>query len=309
MASGVGILMYHAVVAIPLRVPDWCFLDAASFEAQVGFLRERCDVIPLSEVAAKLRRGRSGRPAVAITFDDGFQNNHDVALPILRDAGLPATVFLVTGLLGTDDTPWYCRLHHALEQTHRPAFTWGELDLPLGDAGLRADASATLQRSLKTLPHPELLAAVRGIVRDLGGDPDAPIAPTSPYRMLDLPAIRAMLASGLIELGAHTRSHAILSLLPAESQRREIAESVHRVAELSGGPCRVFAYPNGRRMDYDAAGLACLNQLGVELAVTAETGISQAETPRLELLRLGIGGLVGTDDFAALRAWVEDAGS
>ena len=221
--TSVCILMYHAVVREPLKVADWCFLGEETFRRQIQYLADTCDVIPLSSALTRMREGGVCRPAAAITFDDGFQNNFEVALPILRDAGLPATIFLTSGLIGTSDTVWFCRLNRAIAQTRNRLVEWNGHCFPLTSIDARVSASATLQSLLKVLPHPRLLGAVREIVLVLGDDPDAPVAADSPYRMLSLSAIASMTASGLIELGAHTRSHAILSLLTPEEQLEEIA--------------------------------------------------------------------------------------
>jgi peptidoglycan/xylan/chitin deacetylase (PgdA/CDA1 family) len=300
--------MYHGVAGAPLAVEDWCFLDTAVFEQQMRFLHDNCDVIPLSSVVPRLRHGGPRRPTVAITFDDGFRNNYDLAYPVLQEFELPATIFLTTGLIGTDATLWYCRLNLALARTACREIHWNGERYALGNRAERTIASAALQRRLKEQPHATLLTAVRELVQALGDDPDAAIPPDSPFRMLGPDAIAGMMRDGLIEWGAHTRSHAILGRLPPEAQYREIADSVSRVAELTGRPCRLFAYPNGRFADYDASCLEILASLGLDAAVTAEAGENTAETPVYELRRLGIGGLADTDDFAALRAWAAGTG-
>src|SRR5512134_2690195 len=103
--------MYHAVLTSPLAVPDWCFLDAGVFREQLEYLARRFEVVSLHEAVRRLKNRMVTRPTAAITFDDGFQSVHDVAFPILKRMGLPATVFVATGLVGTDDTTWYCRLN------------------------------------------------------------------------------------------------------------------------------------------------------------------------------------------------------
>jgi peptidoglycan/xylan/chitin deacetylase (PgdA/CDA1 family) len=300
--------MYHAVVREPLEVADWCFLEEELFRRQVQYVRDACDVIPLSSVMTKIGEGSISRPTAAITFDDGFQNNYEVAFPILREAGLPATVFLTTGLIGTSDTVWFCRLNRALAQTRNRLLEWNGHRFSLTGINARESASATLQSLLKALPHPRLLSALREIVLTLGDDPDAPIAVDSPYRMLSLSAIESMTASGLIELGAHTRSHAILSLLTPEEQREEIVDSVDRVRELTRRPTRLFAYPNGRRADYDGHTVRMLEALGVDSAVTAIDGTNDTTTPALELRRLGVGGGACSAEFDRVERWAKGAG-
>lgn len=291
------IVMYHAVAASPLPVEDWCFLDEATFRRQMDYLREHFDVLPLSEAVDRLRAGNVRRPAAVITFDDGFQSVRDVALDILRERGLPATVFLATGLVGTSDTIWYCRLNKALASTRRPWLQYEGGRIDLSTAAARARAGASLQARLKTKPHPRLLAELGGIVADLGDDPGSSIEAGSPYRILGKGAVAEMSASGVVEFGGHTRSHAILSLLAPPQRDDEIDSSLDAVAELTGRPCRLFSYPNGRAQDYDAGAVKRLETRGVRAAVTTRAGPNEPGTPPLELRRYGIGAGMGLPEF------------
>jgi peptidoglycan/xylan/chitin deacetylase (PgdA/CDA1 family) len=292
--------MYHAVVRRPLPVPHWCFLDAAAFRRQVRYLARRFDVVPLSEAVARLRSGSDFPATAVITLDDGFHSTFEVVYPILREERLPATLFLATGFIGTSDTVWFSRLHDALERTGVRALRWNAERFDLDRPEARARASALLRARLKRLPQPELLVAVREIVHAVGDDPDRAIEPSSPYRMLDRAAITEMSASGLIELGAHTHSHAILGRLPAAEQRAEIQSSVEAVVELTGRPCELFSYPNGRFEDFDDRTIRMLEASGIRAAVTAERGANDASTPLLRLRRLPIGPRAGRVRFRRL---------
>jgi peptidoglycan/xylan/chitin deacetylase (PgdA/CDA1 family) len=281
--------MYHAVVRSPLEVPDWCFLDEAAFRSQVHYLKQHFDVLPLSEAVARLSSGALQRPTVAITLDDGFQNNHEVAFPILREAGLPATVFLVTGLVDSDDTIWFCRVNRAVAAATAPWFEWEGRRFNLAGPAAKAESSHLIQERLKRFPHPELLSQLRQVVLALGDDPDRPIEAGSPFRILNREAIAEMAASGLIEFGAHTRSHAILSRLPPEARRDEIEQSLSAILKLTGRRCELFAYPNGTGHDYDVESIRILEANGVRAAVTVTWGANDRATPTLELRRYGVG--------------------
>src|SRR5206468_600986 len=73
-----------------------------AFEEHLQWLKEHCDVIPFGLAFAEARRGGRSRPAVAVTFDDGYADNHEYAFPVLSRMGVPATFFLATGLLDRD---------------------------------------------------------------------------------------------------------------------------------------------------------------------------------------------------------------
>jgi peptidoglycan/xylan/chitin deacetylase (PgdA/CDA1 family) len=289
------IVMYHGVVRKCLGVKSWCFIDESSFREQIHYLKRYFRVVRFSEAVELLKEGRIDRPTVVITFDDGFQNNYDIAFPILRAAGLPAIIFLTTGLLNSGDTLWFCRIHSALAQTQKPHFVWDGTVHDLGTAELRARASSFIRNRLKDLPGPDLAREVHNMVAKLGIDPDEAIDPRSPFRMLSYESIERMFASGIIQFGAHTHSHAILSRLDCEERRKEINTSVRIVTGLIGQQCQFFAYPNGRKQDYDEATIAILRGCGIRAAVTTRLGPNVADSSLMELTRYGF----GADDTAA----------
>ena len=122
--SKLTIVTYHAVVRSPLKIYDWCFLGEESFRQQLTYLKKHFDVVSLAAAVEVLRAGKLNRPTAVITLDDGYQNNYSVAFPILREFGFPATVFIATGFIDTDDTLWTLRLNLSLAATKRTSLPW-----------------------------------------------------------------------------------------------------------------------------------------------------------------------------------------
>jgi peptidoglycan/xylan/chitin deacetylase (PgdA/CDA1 family) len=283
------IVTYHGIVTSPLDIYDWCFLDEKSFRRQLTYLKENFAVISLSAAVEALRAGRLNRPTAVITFDDGYQNNYTVAFPILRELRLPATVFITTGFINTDDTLWHLRLNFSLANTNRPVLCWNGKRLDLNDRISRAKANVIIEKSLRDLLSAELMSRLSEIIKSLGEDPKRSIDLDCPFRMLTGRAVREMSQSGLVEFGAHTHTHPILSRLSFEESKNEIALSVRGVEELTGRACRFFAYPFGGRHDYSQESLDILRSLGICAAVTTLRGANDGKTPLLELRRYGAG--------------------
>jgi peptidoglycan/xylan/chitin deacetylase (PgdA/CDA1 family) len=107
--------------------------------------------------------------------------------------------------------------------------------------------------------------------------------------MLNRNAIAEMVASELIEFGAHTHQHAILSRLSEEERFSEIRQSIDAIYELTGRRCRSFSYPNGRMGDYDWDSINHLMACGIQMAVTTIAGPNNRTTPVMELRRYGVG--------------------
>lgn len=291
------IFMYHGVIRSPLKIYDWCFINESLFRSQLKYIKGHFELVHLSQAIDLLSDGRINIPLAVITFDDGFQNNYDVAFSILREEGLPATIFLVTGLINTSDTVWFCRLNLALAETKRTFHDWNGYRFDLSRPIPKAKTASVIKDKLKELPHPQLMAELSKITLELGVDPDRPIEVDSPFRMLNHNAIEEMAASELIDFGAHTHSHAILSLLTPNERYEEITRSVTTIHELTGRPCELFAYPNGRAQDYNDETIVTLNALGVRASVTAIDGLNGAKTPLMQLRRYGIGADLSMNKF------------
>jgi peptidoglycan/xylan/chitin deacetylase (PgdA/CDA1 family) len=285
----VTIVNYHGIVQEPLAVRDWSFLDARSFRRQIEYLKSHFDVIRLADAVDRMQAGEIRRPTAVITLDDGFQNNYDLAWPILREASVPATIFLVSGLIDTNKTVWFCYVHRAISETTRMALDWDGCRFDLGSAASRTRASEEIQLRLKDIGPAAQAAQLNAVLGALDDSVDRPVEQTSPYRMLSGNAVHEMAVSGLIDFGAHTQSHAIVSRLPDDECWREISGSIAAVAELTGQPCTLFAYPNGGAQDYDPRAISMAAASGVRTAVTTLPRRNERGTPPLELGRYWVG--------------------
>ena len=159
------ILTYHGV--LPPTAIDDAYLhrsvvDVEAFDWQMRYLADNYSCLPLTELTARLAAGQSLPPhAAAVTFDDGFENNCTVAWPVLKQYGVPATVFLATGLIGQDEAMmWTDRVAWLLRRTPARSVTLatggGTLELSLADPA-RRERSA--RRVLAAIPIPAAAAA------------------------------------------------------------------------------------------------------------------------------------------------------
>ena len=263
------ILIYHRVhrEARPFSIET---TSPEAFRGQMEHVARNFHVLPLGEMVRRLGSGEPiPRRSIAITFDDGYEDNYTEAYPILRELGLPATIFLTTGCIGTGTSPWFDRVLRAFENTTRDRveLPGGEEAAGLSDPARRGREAIRALYALMRLPHAEHVEAVSRLVADLldGGTPPTPTA------MLDWDQVRIMAAGG-ITFGAHTVSHAILSRMPIEEAEREILESKRRIEEETGTAVDLFAYPVGRRSDYSPEVVARLPGAGFRAAVTTTPG-------------------------------------
>jgi peptidoglycan/xylan/chitin deacetylase (PgdA/CDA1 family) len=282
MAAGrLTVLIFHRV----LPSPDALFPDemhAEQFDSICGWMASWFNVLPLDEAMRRRESDTLPRRALAITFDDGYADNHDVALPILRKHGLSATFFIATGFLDGGRMWNDCVVESIRETPH------SEIDLRSVAPGLGQYAltSLALRRSaihatlsvVKYLPPLERTAAVQEIAATCGVTSPQPL-------MMRSDQVVAMRRAGML-IGAHTVNHPILTRLEPEEISREIADSRDVLAHLLGEPVRLFAYPNGKPgADYDEVAVLVVRKLGFDAAFSTAWGAVRPGHDRFQLPR------------------------
>lgn len=260
------IVTYHRI----LKSPDPLLAsepDIETFRWQMKLLADCFNVLPLHDAIQTLRHQRMPPRAVCITFDDGYRSTHDLALPILKEFNLRATVFTTTGYMDKGNM-WNDRIIEAVR--HLPS---GPLDLrnvglgihSLDDIDHRTDIVEKLNEDTKYLP-PQARVDVINMLERLAG-----MAATS-----DLMLSREMIATlsrEEIEIGGHTVTHPILTKLDDEIARREIVENKQVLEAITGKPLRLFAYPNGKvGMDFDERHVRMVRDAGYSAAFTTAIG-------------------------------------
>jgi peptidoglycan/xylan/chitin deacetylase (PgdA/CDA1 family) len=267
----ITVLAYHRVAPPPGA--DYPF-DAELFSAtpeefarELHYFRRHLDVISMRELRGGLADPAClpERPAV-ITFDDGYQDNAEIALPILREVGLPACFFLATRIVDTRQVPWWdqvacCLKHSRVRQVSSP---FGPTDAPY-DTGptVRRESIRRFLRRLKGAPWSQAVRCVEQLREVTGVEPTA--FAEEPLFM-SWGAVRAMSAAGM-EIGGHTRTHPIVARLETEEALREEIGGCHDdIAEALGQPPMAFAYPVGSPEAMSPQGDAAICEAGFVLS-------------------------------------------
>ena len=275
-------LIFHRVHA----QPDPLFpgeVDAAQFNDMCGWLKEWCNVLPLDLALAKLADGSLPARACAITFDDGYADNHDVALPILQKHGLVATFFIATGFLD-GGRMWNDGVIEALRGTEGPVLQLASViegmneALPLADWEQKRAAIYRILAHIKYLPLQVRDEAVVALARYC--------AVTLPDDlMMTSDQVRGLHRAGM-QIGAHTVSHPILAKQAREDMYREIAQGKEELERLIDAPITLFAYPNGKPdEDYSATSVDIVKSLGFQAAVSTEWGVGHRKSDLFQIPR------------------------
>jgi peptidoglycan/xylan/chitin deacetylase (PgdA/CDA1 family) len=273
------VMNYHRVLDVrdPLLDSE---PDIETFRWQMELLAACFNVIPLYDAVKAFQERRMPRRAVCITFDDGYRSTYERALPVLKEYGLPATVFVTTG--GPDNrNMWNDRILESIR-----SLPSGLLDLR--EVGLGAHALETLQNRrravtdvmerTKYLPPDARLAIVKKL-EDLAGNREL-------QNLMLTPEMISALANDGMEIGGHTISHPILTRLEDEAARQEIVGNKEQLEAITGKPVRLFAYPNGKfEKDFNERHVQMVMEAGYFAAFTTTSSIATHQHNRYQLPR------------------------
>jgi peptidoglycan/xylan/chitin deacetylase (PgdA/CDA1 family) len=262
--SPIIILIYHRVTDLEAD-PELLTVSPDNFRRQMEFLKQQFRIVRFDEDWSGLKER-----AVAITFDDGYADNVLEALPILEEVGVPATFFISTGRIGTNNEFWWHQLEGILlrDVEYPPHFK-------LNDScyGREWDTNTLQQRK-------KLYAALNELMQKISTDRQEVWlnqlrnwsglgkADRTIHRSMNREELKKLAGSSLATIGAHTVTHSALSALTEEQQRKEILPSKQALENITGTKITTFSYPFGRKRDYNSTSVQLCRETGFDKAAS-----------------------------------------
>ena len=271
--------MYHRVLSDveldQFYIQPGMYVHMDVFEKQIKFLKANFNIISFPALLSLWENGtlkRNERYCV-ITFDDGWLDNFLYAFPILKTNNVPATIFLTTNLIGTDEWFWPEKIIYLLMQDKKKG-----QDI-LNRYGITSAAIEDIITNCKKLKDAELANLLREMVDSISGR-------ISGMRMLlNWDEVREMSESN-VHFGSHTKTHRILTNVPISEVRMEIAGSLENLKKEKINHVPVFCYPNG---NFTPAIAECVKEEGFMAAVGTSPGVENSRPGDIfGLRRIGI---------------------
>jgi peptidoglycan/xylan/chitin deacetylase (PgdA/CDA1 family) len=299
------ILGYHRIAETQQDPYSLC-VTPKHFAEHLDALVRHANPIRLQELVEALRGGNIPRRAVAITFDDGYADALHQAKPLLEHYGTPATVFVVAGYVGREF--WWDRLARIL--------------LPPATLPLRLYVRVNDRNYSWSLDHTPVDHQVRSLLVELSGllqslsdnerqricvdlqnqiGVESEIQPDS--RALTRKELNELVDGGLVEIGAHTIAHPVLSTLPVPVQQSEIQQSKRRLEEVLGREVFGFSYPHGSS-SLDTVRI--VKGSGFKFACTSLNDVIWRRSNPFNLPRFWIPNCDGTTFSRWLARWLPD---
>lgn len=289
-----SVINYHRVNEPARVVPlDDGVLDATpqSFDQQLTILKRHFNVVGLQQVLAYFRGAELPPNPALITFDDGYRDCHDQALPILQRHGLKAVFFIATDYVSSRRLYWWDRVHYLVRQARRPYL---RLSYPSPmTLDLEAGRNKAARRLLSTIKHTFDLDLER-LLQQVAEAAEVPWSRRLERELADEHVMTwdqvLALQQADMDIGSHTRTHLPLQTLPLERLNQELAGSRRELEERLRVPITSIGYPVGRPVAQFTAIRTALMQAGYELGFTYGTGCQPLWGPldRLDLCRFSV---------------------
>jgi peptidoglycan/xylan/chitin deacetylase (PgdA/CDA1 family) len=274
---GVIVLMYHRILGEDRTLVG---VPVEHFAAQMRWLRDTCELIHPDTLQERVCEPRRAKPAVLVTFDDGYRDYHDLAYPVLESLRIPALVFVATSFMDEGGLIWTDTLQWAAQSTTRASvrLPWSGETRALPDAESRMRLGEDARAHLKTLPDSQRREEMKALMAEVGEPP------ARPREMLTWDEVRKTMP--LTVYGGHSHTHPILSQLDRAGCDVEVRTCRDRIASETGAAPHYFAYPNGGPSDYNAETQASLREHGFRVAYSTTHGIAGTDTDWMAVRRL-----------------------
>lgn len=243
-------------------------ISREGFERQLRFLKEHFNVIHLSRLVTSLR-GPDPLPAncIVLTVDDGYEDFHRIAFPMLCRYEIPCTFFVTTNFVGGRTWLWPDKVAWMLTRRERfPDLRVRDHVMVGGDRSAAPRLWAEIIGLLQTVDFDALEGELQQLASQL--ELRFPEQPVAGYQACTWDQLREMETSGFVEVGGHTRNHAILSRLPPADLPTEIDGCFEDLSANLGSRARSFCYPNGKPGDYNDEVRDAVARSGFESACT-----------------------------------------
>jgi peptidoglycan/xylan/chitin deacetylase (PgdA/CDA1 family) len=272
--NGCAVLLYHRVFK-PTIDSQLLSVHPENFEQHLIFLKENYELISTQTLKERIITKNLSNRSICLTFDDGYYDNFSEALPLLEKYQIPATIFVCTGNIGTENEFWWDMLENLLLSNKEKYLTWSALS-DVRDEVL--DRYLNLQESLKTLNVHDRMA----ILKQFGSNQE----PRKNYRSLNSEELKTLESSPLITLGAHTQNHYSLGKIDFALAQEEIHTSVKEIRNHTTSKHIPFSYPFGGSSDCREDLEEVFEDEGIDAVFLNQFGIANHDTNIREIPRV-----------------------
>lgn len=250
-----------------------------AFDRQMAYVAKWFDVIGIDDLIAFRHGGPLAKNPLLVTFDDGYLDNHDTVLPILKKHGLKATFFIATHYIEERRLFWWDKINWLVKRSKREAI---ELTYPVTSSGrepiaLGPDKKRAITRLLRIVKDHHGLDLER-YLEELAAACDVSLSREEERAVADRMLmtwdhVRAMRAAGM-DVQSHTCTHRVLQTLGDEQLEKELALSKEILQGQLKEAIRAISYPVGKPLRFTPGIRNAVRRAGYELGFSNATGVN-----------------------------------
>jgi peptidoglycan/xylan/chitin deacetylase (PgdA/CDA1 family) len=288
-----AIFLFHGVVErsdYEVRNYTHKHLTREVFVDVMEHLTARGRPLSIADVVAHCANAEPFPPcSFAVTFDDGFENNHAIAAPVLSDLGVPATFYVTTAFIDQNAMSWTDRLEYFMEHTARGALRlpWAEGEQAFGDRDSKIGLLEQIRHRVKTDPAIDVDALVADIFAQ-EGRPELTFSDDPLDRKMSWDQVAELAGHELFTVGGHGHTHRILSFLNDEALTGDVWDCLRLLAEKASVGPEHYSYPEGLDHCYSDRVIDVLRQRGIVCCPTARDGTNPLTEGLFALRRIAV---------------------
>jgi peptidoglycan/xylan/chitin deacetylase (PgdA/CDA1 family) len=256
------ILMYHRITENGTKGT----ISVTDFRKQMEMVRNNFNPITLRDLISHADNASIPDYTVVVTFDDGYYDFAKYAYPILKELGIPVTLFVTTSFVNGDLWLWPDQIRYLIEQSSFDEIYLHQINSLVEIKAKPEDAWNSIADYCLKLSNNDKASFLLDISRKL--EVDLPTTPPFEYSPITWEQLRSMVGEGL-DLGSHSCSHPILTKLDADDLRKEVEDSRRCIKNRLNITSNAFCYPNGQKTDFNDRVKDVVRRAGYRYAVAA----------------------------------------
>ena len=262
-------------------------ISSYEFEIFLKNLLKTGNAISMDQVFHFCKGKKIPSKSFAITFDDGFQNNYNVALPILEKYNVPATIYITTDFVDRNLMSWIDRIEWAFEnkKNFKIKLPWELKYLEVSSTEEKIRILDDIRNNVKNNYNIEPNSFADDIQTQLNF-PKTKSNVSQLDQKLSWQEINVLSNNPLISIGGHTHSHTIMSFMSRGDLRIEISKSLSLLKTRGGILTNHYSYPEGKKFSYNDKVIKELKNHGIICCPSAEEGLNKIGTNPFELKRI-----------------------
>jgi len=287
------LFLFHGVIPVGynslLQNYNRKHLSDVYFEDVIKEIRVSGTPLHFSDAINYLKRGSPFPPnAFVVTFDDGFQNNVDFALPILEKYEVPSIIYVTTIFSAEQNSSWIDIIEYATESLDIVEIPYSPL-YPFCQGTYRSLEEKRflldlIRNEVKSNPNIDPITFAdyfRNVTDSMNAYPQSPILD----QKISPEVLTKLVKHPLVEIGGHSHTHRILGFLSSEEQQYEISSSIALLRKWTNQDVLHYSYPEGTPNSYNKKTIDILRSHGIVTASTTDKGYNSVETDLFQLRR------------------------